>query len=186
MRFKEIAKDTIKDLDEPLPLDLSGWFQRGGFRIWLIFEDMSYKIYKRKLKKDYVFTIKKKDYFIVPECILQGRHPVLMYYYNNPFPIKFSFRKSRLTSLLMRSEKERQELTDEIKEQMANLYIDASNVHSTLNSNLINKLNAEGFWSVKNIIIIVGVALVVVLIILQLTGTVDIIGELNRALGGSK
>lgn len=76
----------------------TGWYREGKYRILIFYEDLSYKEYYFAIKDDYKFSIKGKDYMIVPNRIIHGKYSTLIYYYNNPMPIKFEYEYTKLTS----------------------------------------------------------------------------------------
>lgn len=159
--YKNILKEITRDIDEPVKVGDTGLFKKGKYRVFIIYEDLSYRDFKVKLKESYIFTIKKKSYLVVPECILRGSNPILIYYFNNPYPVGFKY-----------------ESVKDYKKVHSAPVVDASNLRSVLTSNLINKMYGSTM-SIKNILIIVIVAFIIVLVILQLTGTVDVVGLLT-------
>lgn len=161
-----IKKELLEGIDADLkPQDFSGLFKAGKILIMIIFEDGSYKFYFRKFKKDYVFTVKKKDYVIIPECFVKGKHNFLAYYYNNPMPIKFAHVSSKVKS-----------------SAISNVYIDSTTLYNALNTSVMSKWYGGMKLTPKSIIIILIVAAVLILIFLQVFGVVDVIGGLQGTL----
>lgn len=169
----------LENLDDPIPFK-TGWFGKKHLLIMIIYEDQSYAFFKRKLKKNYLVQIKKYDYFIYPECFLKGDKSILMFFHNNPIPIKLKYEYTKLTAKSIRSEKELKKLTNEQVKSLDNIKIDATALQTAFSSNLINKMYAENsMFTLKNIMIILAVVLFITLLILQLTGTVDVMGMLS-------
>jgi len=177
----------LDNLDDPIPFK-TGWFGKKGLLIMIIYEDQSYGFYKRKLKKNYFVTIKTKNYFLYPRCFLKGAKSIIVYYYNNPIPIELKFQHTSLNASSIRTESELKKLADGQRKQLENIKIDAEALQSAFSSNLINKMYSENnFFTLKNILIITFAVLFIILLILQLTGTVDVMGLISgsaQAKGG--
>ncbi len=123
---------------------------------------------------------------LTPECIVNGKIPFVIWYYNNPMPLYFGYQRSKFTAKDMLTANEYAKLPDIKKKILATTILDGSGLSAVFNTNLLQGLYSnEDFWTMKNIIIISIVALVIVLVILQLTGTVDILGELNNIVKGA-
>lgn len=161
--MKNLIKKYEKDLEAPLSLEKSGWLNRltkgDKLRIMIIYEDGSYVGFYSKLE-DYTITIKKKSYIIVPECILQGKNPTLIYFYNNPFPIQLKY-------------------TPPQKAPMWDVHLDAKLLKTLLESDIVNKMYAKQGFNAKVFIIITTFVLIVILILLQVFGVVDVMGMIT-------
>ena len=183
---KPSVKDLLKDIDEPVTIFESWSFLKGQkLRVMIIYEDRSFKIYSIPLKDNYLITVNKKKYILLPECILHSRKRLIMYYFNNPMPINPKWQKSKMTTLMLMSKDRQARLKDHVEDNLAETIIDAQALQSAFSSNLINKMYSEGGLSTKMIIVIIVVIAIVILIILQLTGTIDIIGAISSTAGGT-
>lgn len=184
MKFKDITgTEAYRGLDETLPEIETGWFKKGKVKVIIIYEDLSYKAYYKKFKNDYVFTIKKKKYMIIPDRLIIGKNPMIIYYFNNPMPIKFMFEYSKITADKLRSKAQLGQLKDYERENLAKITIDAEALNSAINSNLISKMYGTSGLTAKSLIIILVVVAVIVLIFLQVFGVVDVIGMLSGRAG---
>jgi len=182
MKKPKIIESLTEDIDKPLPLkDAWSFLRNGKARIIILYEDNAYKELYRKLKEDYIITIKEKKYMIIPKCIIKGKYPTLIYYYNNPMPINFEGQASKISSKMLYDPKSFSQLDDEMKNTLANTYIDAKALHVAFTSNLINKMYSENKMSAKNWIIIIIVVMIAVLIILHFTGVINIMEILGVA-----
>ena len=180
--FKDEINSAIKDLDEPLktPSALGNFFKRGKLKVIFIYEDGSYLEVYKKFDKSYFIENKKKLYQVVPRCIIRGKRPMIMFYYNNPAPIEPKYIHSELTAdLLYREPKQQTEKSD--KTFIPRTYLDSEALHSAMDSNIMKMMYQGNKLSAKTLIIIGIIVFVMILIILQVTGTVDIVG----AFGGS-
>lgn len=178
----EGGKKLIEDIKKPLELSDSWSFLKNGkARIIMIYEDHSFAEYFKKLKEDYVVTIKEKKYVLVPEAVITGKYNTFVYYYNNPFPLKFKFEKTKLTAQAMYDHDTFITLPQELQTTLTETYLDSKALHVAFSSNLINKMYSENKMSTMNWLIILGAVLIVILVILQVTGTVDVMGMLSGA-----
>ncbi len=169
------VKELSEDLDKPAEIKFEGFFKRGKYRIIIVYEDNSYKEFFVKIKAPYIMKVKGRDYLINPKCIVKGKNPMLIYYFNNPFPVMLEYRQSKLTALDMADPKFVNKLNQTEKENLAMIKIDTEGIHSAFSSNLIKRLYEEkGFLTVRNIIIIAVVFLIISVIILHATGVIDI------------
>lgn len=193
MGMKDIAKEYTAELDKPLPeipfFERIALFRKGKIRFVIHYEDGGYVEYYKKMDDDYGVTIKDHLYLVVPKYIVYAKYPTLHYYYNNPMPVFFEFTSTKLTAAMLQEKKDynndgildRRELQrfSEQKDMKANVYIDARALKVAFNSNLINKMYAENKIPTKVIIVLVIVAAIAVLVILQMTGKIDILGFLT-------
>ncbi len=181
MVMNDIIDKTSKELDNPIDItEVRGYLKKGKVRIIIIYEDYHHKEYFKGLQDDYFLTIKDRKYIILPECITRGKNPTIMFYFNNPYPIKFKYERSKLTALDLVPIKKIDEIPELRKNELANMYLDATSLHAAFSSNLMKGLYADsGSWTGKGLIVIAVILLVVVLIILQMTGAVDILGFMS-------
>lgn len=173
-----------KHLEAPVEIsenEGAGYFKKGKYRILIIYEDSSFKEFWIKIKESYIIKIKGKAYIVVPRCILRGTHSTLLYYYNNPNPIYLKFSHSELTASKFYSEEHLSELSKEQKEIFAKTYIDAEALQVGFSSKMISNLYKENVLTVKMMLLIMGGVFIVILVILQLTGTVDVMGFFSGA-----
>jgi len=175
-----------QDMDRPLeiPENISNIKKKGKLKAVLHYEDGSYKEFFIKLGADYYITIKKKKYLLIPQCIERGKQPAIHYYYNNPWPIEFMHTKSNLTALEFWSKKLRDLMPEDVKETLALVKVDAGVLHAAVESDWLKSMYARPGITTKMIILIIGAVLVIILILLQVTGTVDILGWISGAAGG--
>lgn len=177
--FKEEIKTAIKDLESPVPIPSGAlnFFKKGKIRCVFHYEDGSYHEVYKKFKKSYFIEYKNKLYQVVPKCISRGKYPMIQWYYNNPAPILPKYQSTKLTAEKLHQRKnEGEEIPEKEKTYIANTYIDAEALHSAFSSNMLKGLYSSNKLSAKSLIIIAIVGFVMLLIILQLTGTVDVIG----------
>jgi len=175
MKSNKFIQDITKDIDEPLPIsDNIGIFRKGKIQVIIVYEDKTYNTYYVKNKENYMVTIKKKKYLLITDCVIHGRNPTLIYYYNNPMPIKLKWEKSALKS--MDISKITRKDTDM---NIPDISIDADMINVAFNSNLVNKMYHENRLTTKNLIIILVVVTVIILVILQVTGVVDVMGFIS-------
>ena len=174
--MKDLIKETLSDLNDPVEFDqLSGAFKWGKHQIMIIYPDNSYKIYKLKINNKLKFSIKEKDYIIIPKCILRSRKKLFIaYYFNNPFPINFKWEGSKLTSKDLYTNDQLKEIDDQEIELLAKTVLDAASIHSLLSTNVVKGLYPKTgikqiFWVVLAI-----VGFIMFLIILQLLGFIDL------------
>lgn len=159
MKFVDNLIGKNENIDIPF-----SWrfFTKGKIRAILIYEDGTYSEHRVENSKDYTIKIKKRIYFLVPKCIIRAKISTIVYYFNNPLPIYFGFKHS--------------ELKFETEYLKNPIVIDSSNVRTIMESNLINKIYDSGGLTTKTFIIIAIIFIVVIFIILQASGTVDILG----------
>ena len=183
----KLISDELADLDKPIESGfVSNYFKKGKIQCRIIFEDGSYSDSYQKLKLDYRVKIANKTYMLTPECIVAGKSPFVCWYYNNPMPIYFGYQRSKFTAKDMITPKEYANLPPEKQKILANTILDGSGLSAVFNTNLLQGLySSNDFWTVKNILIIGVVGTIILLVVLQLTGTVDIIGQLNSVVKGS-
>lgn len=180
MRLKTITEsETFKGMDEVLPEVSTGFFKGGKVQIIIIFEDMSYKAYYKKLKENYVFTVHKKKYLILSDRIIIGKNPMIIFYYNNPMPIKFNYEPTKVSAKSLRSEDQLKLMTKAEKDNLAKIPIDSEALNSAMTSNLISKMYGSSGLTTKNLIIILVVVAIIILVFLQVFGVVDVMGMIS-------
>jgi hypothetical protein len=145
----------------------------------LIYEDLSFAEHFKKLNEDYFITIKNKKYVVVPKCFIFGKYNTIMYYYNNPFPIGFEYKISKLSSLDFYDDTVIKKLSQQQRDDLSEVVIDAKTIDVAMNSNLVNKMYSEGKMTTFNYILIIGAVLVVVLILLHVFGVIDLMAILG-------
>lgn len=185
--MKKIIKEHIQELDSPLPETSKGFFRKGKIQIIIIYPDLTYRVYFRKIKDSYTIKIKNMQYMLLPKCFIKSKKLTIMYYFNNPNPISFNYSHSKISSIDFYNSDEKTKLSQSMKGTLTDVFIDAKAIDSAFSSNLINKMYAQNqFLTAKNLLIMGVIGIVVVLVILQLTGTVDVIGNLNTMISGKK
>ena len=174
----------LGDLDQPVIIGKVGWFKGGTLRVLVINEDKSYREHFVRFPKSYVIKIINKSYLFVPKCVIRGKHPTIVYYFNNPFPIDYEFQISTLKAIDLYSEDQKALLDDDVKVYLAKVSVDADIITLGFDNRFMAGMYGQGGLSVKVWLIIMGVVVVLILLFLQLTGKIDIIGSLNSGLGG--
>lgn len=172
--MKTNLKETLTEgIDEPFKSGIS-LFKRGKVRCVLIFEDGSFSEYWKKLTDAYFMTIKKRKYLIVPKCIIRGKYPTIVWYFNNPSPIFFEFERSKVTALDFRTKDEQKLLTTEQKHLLAKVYLDSEGLDSAFDNSIMKGFYSGGGTTVRRILIIILVVAVLILLILHFTGVINI------------
>lgn len=167
--------EMAEGLERPVVLEESkGWFKRGRIRVIIINEDMSYSEYYRKYPKSYTIEIKEKAYFVVAKCIIRGKYPMLIYFFNNPFPLYLEFRASKLKATDLHSEEQIRGMPEKELVTLSNIYLDAESVYLALNTRFLRGLYEKPGLTLKAWLLIMGAVVLVLLIVLQLTGKVDV------------
>ena len=161
-------------LDEEMPSGVLDIFRKHKLQCRIYYEDGSYKDFYKKFKDSYILTIKKRSYFVNPRCIIRGKHPSISWFFNNPMPINFDYQSSKLTAKNLTEPAKLKRLSDEQKQVLANIKIDSEGMQSLFNTRLMKGLYDGKGMTVMNWIIILVVIGVIILIILQVTGTIDI------------
>lgn len=155
-------------------------FKRGRLRIYIHHQDANFETHTVKFKDDYTITIKKKMYFVLQEAIIYGEYPTLHYYYNNPWPIKFTWQKSNTTVDKITTKEVFQKMDVQMQKMLADTTVDARSMKILFDSRLINGFYAEGgmFSGMKwwHWLLIIGGTIIA---ILQATGTFDVFGWLG-------
>lgn len=177
--FMSEVKDQIKELDHPV--QTSGWnpFKWGNLRVLIINEDLSFKEFSVKFPESYIIDIKKRYYVVVPKCVLRGASPTIVYYYNNPFPVEFMFTRSSLTPKDFIPVDRLNKLADEQKSIVSNVFVDAMGLKLAFQSEAMKSMYEKKGVTFKAVLIIVIVSFVLILIMLQLFGVVDVMGFLT-------
>ena len=176
-----IIRRTMRDLDIPLEeKSVSyGFFKKSKMRVFMIYEDQSFREFWVKSKNPYVLTIRKRRYILIPECIIRGAYSTIFYYFNNPYPISMPYEKSKVTALDMVTVEQKKVMGDHMKNTLSKISLDSGTLDVAFSSNLINKMYAENRLTPKVILIFIIVGFLIVLILLQVTGKVDVIGALR-------
>jgi hypothetical protein len=171
-------------LEQPVPFSAKGFFKDNKVMVIIVNEDTSASIYWCNLPDSYIFHIKKKAYFLVPKAVITGKYPIIIYFYNNPFPLFLEFKKSEFGLRKMLTEEEFGKLLPAEKVIVVNTVLDADSIHLAFNARIFNNLFERPGWNMKVVLIFVVIGIVVLLLILQFTGVVDIFGMLG--MGGKK
>jgi len=177
-----IYNELFQDLNQPM-FQGKSFFSKGGLRVIIINEDMSANEYFLKLPKSYVIQLKDKSYFLVPKCVLRMKFPTIIYYYNNPFPIGFKYEKSNVKATDLYNDESLELLNNEIKVHLSNTIIDAEMVKLGFDNRFMKGIYAQGGMTVKNYLLIMGAVLIVILVLLQVSGKVDVMGNLYSFMG---
>lgn len=154
-----------------------GLYKGGRIRVRIINEDRSYIDYTCRLKNPYFLEIGKRYYMIVERCILRGKIPFICFYFNNPLPIEFIHKTSPLSALDIRTDQEQRALRDEEKTILTNLKIDAEALRAAFTARILKGIyEGTPLFTFKFIFGALVVICIVILVVLQLSGKVDIMG----------
>jgi hypothetical protein len=175
-----LFRNVTAGLDEPFAFESKGWFKNNKVRIVILNEDLSFSEYWHKYPSSYVFTVRKKDYLFNSKAILRGKFPLLIYYYNNPFPLLFKYEKSSLTALDLRSPEQVAKLSEEQRVFLANVSMDSETINLAFTTRVMRGLYAKTGLTPKALLIIGIVVFIMILVILQISGKVDIIGAFTK------
>lgn len=176
---KEVLEEPVLDPDK---LNI---IEKGKIRVIVHYEDGSHVAYMLKLGQSYFFNIKKCYYLIVPKCISRGKKPTIQYFYNNPNPIEIGYKATELKADNFRTKDELKNLAEGQKTILANTFIDAEALKSAMTSRLLQGIYQQSKLTLGAIMVICGAVLVVILIILHVTGVVDVVAMLGGAAGAS-
>jgi len=157
----------------------TGFFKKGKIKIVIHYEDGSYLEYWRKNKEDYTISINKRKYLLLAVAIEQGTNPSIHYYFNNPAPIIFKYQSSKISAINMYEKDDIQTMSKGLKHSLATTFLDSSTLHSALTSNLLTKMFSNQGLTLKGWLILMGGTLIIILVVLQLTGVVDVIGMIS-------
>ena len=183
--MKKYLKDAMGDLDEPITWEESNisFLKKNKVRVILRYEDGSHIDFYVKLGSSYFITIKKRKYILIAECISNGKNPTIEYYFNNPFPIGFEYELSSLTPSQLWDDPDLNIVPKDLVPILTDVTVDSETLQSAFNSNWLKAMYAKPGLTTRSILLIGGAILVVVLIILQLTGVVDVVGWFTGASG---
>ncbi len=179
-----VLTTSSKDLDTPVESGFFDMFHKNKLQCRIFYEDGSYADFFKKFGDSYVINIKKRKYVVIPSCIVKGKSPYIAWYFNNPIPITHAYVKSKITALDMTDKETRETLSEGHKKILADVNIDAESLNAVFNNRLIQGLYATGGLTFKAWLIIGIFAFIVILVILQLTGVVDIWGMVSGSVGG--
>lgn len=183
--MKKMLESTIGNIDGPVDFNTGlDFIKKGKVRVVIIYEDRSYKEYFVKLKADYAFTIKNKKYIIYPESIVFGKHRTIYYYFNNPLPMHFAWQKSKLTAADLRSQETLDTYKKDVQDRLASIPVDGSMVHQMVENQVLKHLYDQNSMNARGYIMVAGAVLIGILVVLQVTGTVDVMGFLQGSTGG--
>lgn len=185
MKNKKRIIQINEDLDQPIGIKseyLKKYVKKGKIKVIIINEDNSCTEYFVKLGEAYFLTIKDRKYILVSDCIIYGDNPTLMYYYNNPLPIHFKHRISKLKAIDLIEEGKRGLLTPEKLNILSEIVHDSETLQVAFNSTVLKNLYSENtnFFSTRSFLYIAGAIVVIILVILQVTGRVDVLGQLTK------
>lgn len=177
MTSKFIDKQ-LQELDTPLTAS-SSVLKKKKIRLIIINEDLSFSEKFLNYPSSYVFDVLDKSYILVPKCVIRGKYPTLIYYYNNPFPLFFVYERSKLTALDLRNNEQILSMNDHQKTILANIFLDAEALNLAFNTRVMKGLYANKGLTAKHIIIILVVVTVIILVFLQVFGVVDVMGMIS-------
>ena len=176
-----ILKDATKDIDTPIdiPSGLTDWYRKGKVKVIIFYPDISYTEHFMSFRKGTTFVINEKRYIIVPETIVKGKKfSSVRYYYDNPFPIRIGYQRTPLRKDVNFTD--RDPITKEVKVYNTQVEMNSTVYNDAMTTKVFADMYRNNSWlTPKNLIIIMVALLVVVLIYLQLSGQVDILGKLG-------
>ena len=115
------------------------------------------------------------------KTILKGKYPTIIYFYNNPLPIWLTYELSNITSIKLKTDKEKKDLNDKQETILKNVYLDSQAFNIGFHTRFLKGLYDQQGFTYKSLIIILVVVAVIVLIFLQVFGVVDVIGAISGA-----
>jgi hypothetical protein len=156
--------------------NITGRLKEGKVRIILIYEDISHKEFYLPINKDYRFVINDKTYMLLPDCIITGKNPLIIYFYNNPMPLRLKYKYTKLTAINFYSKDKKSNLSALELKELENTPIDATALNVLTTSKIINEMfNSGGIkFNWKYILIGFVVVCVVVLGYLHFSGTMKL------------
>jgi hypothetical protein len=187
--IKESLNDKVfikKDLKNYIPfIKYIPLFNEKKIKVIIINEDQSTNTFYKSLPKSYCLNINKKSYILVTKCILRmDDKPCIFYFYNNPFPIFLEHKVSTYKPINLKSEEELNIMDTKDRLNLASVTIDAESLNLAFNTRFIRGLYFGDGMTTKTMLYIVGAVVIGILLILQLTGQVDVLGSLNGMLTG--
>jgi len=188
MGTKKFISEQLESIDSPIKKTgfFSNWFKKDKIKIILIYEDNSYKEFYKNFPKSYFFDIKNKSYLLVPKCIIKGKNPTIIFYYNNPLPLFLNYEMSKLSSYDLRSEQQKNLLREEQKTLLKNVYLDSDAINTALHTRFLKGLFDYGGFTYKSILIILVVVVIIIIVFLQIFGVVDVVGAISGTAGKVK
>ncbi len=177
-------KDSLDDLDKPVPSGLFDIFSKGKLQCRIVYEDGSYKDFFKNFSTSYVIEINKRDYLVVPRCIIRGKNNSITWFFNNPIPINYEYQQSSLNAFELLQKDKKKGLSNDQKSILIRTTLDSEGLHSIFNTKLLQGLYPQEGMSGKQLMIWAIGGVLIVLVILQVTGTVDVVGEFKGLLGG--
>lgn len=183
-----IVQDQMRELDRPLDSELSALsiFKKRKVQCTLIFPDQSYSVFFKTFRKGkgQVFEMMGGSYFYHPKCFLAGKPTKAFWYYGNPLPIMLRYRATDLKADSLLSGDDEKALSDDELATLSQTYLDAESVKATLSSKVINSILARDWLTGKMVLVIVVAVFALILVVLQLTGKIDLFGWLTGKGGG--
>jgi len=179
--MKKLLANLTDGIDDPIPSGFTSWIKKGLFQVIIIYEDSSYKVFNEQFPETYFFSIKGKSYLLVPKAVIKGKRPLILYYYNNPYPLVLEFEHSQISADDLRTGDQLDKLKEEQKTMLANVPIDAKMLNLAFTTQVMKGLYEKRGLTVKAIIIILVVIAVIILVFLQVFGVVDVWGFITGA-----
>lgn len=180
-----LKENLEKELDQPIIIGKKGGFFSKDLRVIIIYEDGSGQEFFMKWPRRSILTIKDMSYFILPRAVIRMKKPTLMFFYNNPMPIQLRYEASKLTALDLYSDEGEKLLDVEIKTILGNVTIDSEIVNNGFDNTFMRGLYNQGQTPLRTYIYIIGAIIIGIMVLLQATGKVDIIGNISAAIGGA-
>lgn len=152
-------------------------YRGGRIKVIIHNKDRSFNEYTCRLKDPYFVEINKKYYMVVERCIQRGKIPTIHFYYNNPAPIEFIHKHTELSAIKLKTQEDLADLRAEEKTILNELTIDADGLRAAMNARILKGIyEGTPIFSLKFIFLAVAVICVIVLIGLQVSGQVDVLG----------
>lgn len=190
---KKKLKDYLEGLDEPILIgQKKGAISRilGGkpeLKVIIHNEDGSASEHLVKWPSSYVIEIGSKSYILVAKCVLRMSIPTIHYFFNNPFPIFFEYTLAGVKASDLYSDDMKKYQDTEVMTYLQEVEFDAETLSLAFNTRFLRGLYGNQGLTLMNWLLIGGGILIFILVLLQASGRVDIIGNLFgtlKAVGG--
>lgn len=179
--MKQMLKESLMGLDQPISIEESStsFFRRNKIRVLMRYEDGSHKTFYAKMGQAYFITLKKRKYVVLPECFSKGKYPTIEYYFNNPFPIKFTYESCDLTPSQLWKNPDLKLIPKELVPILTSVCVDSETLQSAFDSNWLKSMYSKPGLTAKSLLFILGAIMIFVLVMLQVTGTVDVMSYIT-------
>lgn len=152
-------------------------YKGGRIKVIIINEDRSFLEYMARIKNPYLLDIGKGKYQIIERAILRGKkYPLIVFNYNDIRPYEFIHKTTTFTASDLYTEEQLAKITEEERTLLANLTLDTEAIRSLFNAKILKGIyEGTPLFSLKFVFLGLLVLAAIVLIVLQLSGTVDVL-----------